>query len=312
MEPRDVTVAIPTYRRGPFVLSTARALLAERPDQDILIVDQTEQHPPDIEGELRQLSLSTRVRWIRLQAPSIPAAMNVGLAEAITPLVLFLDDDVIPGPHLVARHAGAFADDTIWATVGQVLQPGQEPTAGSLSFHTAGLHAYLDFPFNSSTPCLVQNVMAGNLCVRRSRSLQVGGFDENFVGSAYRFETEFARRLIRCGGRVLFHPDASLRHLRARAGGVRTHGRHESSASPIHGVGDYYFALGETASWETLRYILRRPLREVATSFHARHPWWIAPKLLGEIRALAWAVRLRTKGPRLFGDAEPLVTPAHR
>jgi GT2 family glycosyltransferase len=303
MEPRDVTVAIPTYRRGPFVLSTARALLAERPEQDILVVDQTEEHPPGVEADLRRLAGTTRLRWIRLPAPSIPAAMNVALSEAATPLVLFRDDDVVPGPALVARHAEAFATATIWATVGQVLQPGQQPAAAAVSFRTVGLRAFLDFPFHSTVPCLVQNVMAGNLCVRRMRAVEVGGFDENFVGSAYRFETEFCRRLLRAGGQVLFHPEASLRHLRASAGGVRTKGRHERSASPIHGVGDYYFALGERTSWEWVRYVLWRPLREVSTSFHLRHPWWIAPKLLGELRALAWAVRLRSSGPQLLNTS---------
>jgi GT2 family glycosyltransferase len=301
MDPRDVTVAIPTYRRGPFVLSTVQALLAQRREQEIVVVDQTEQHPPEIETALRQLSETSGLRWLRIAAPSIPGAMNVALSEAATPLVLFLDDDVVPGPDLAARHASAFATDEIWATVGQVLQPGQVPSSAPASFRTAGLQAFLDFPFHSTSPCLVQNVMAGNLCVRRRRAIDVGGFDENFVGSAYRFETEFCRRLLRAGGKVLFHPEASLRHLRAGAGGVRANGRHESSASPIHGVGDYYFAMGERTSWEWLPYVLRRPLREVSTSFHLRHPWWIAPKLLGELRALAWAVRLRSSGPRLLG-----------
>jgi GT2 family glycosyltransferase len=152
--------------------------------------------------------------------------------------------------------------------------------------------------------------MAGNLCVRRSRAMEVGGFDENFVGSAYRFETEFCRRLTRAGGQVLFQPAASLRHLRATMGGVRTHGRHEASVSGIHGVGDYYFALAEGLSWDVLRYILRRPVREVSTSFHLRHPWWIAPKLIGELRALTWAVRLHRSGPRLIRGAPAGSTPA--
>jgi GT2 family glycosyltransferase len=312
MESSDVTVAIPTYRRGPFVLSTARALLAQRPKQEIVIVDQTEQHDREVEEELARLATTASVRWLRLSAPSIPGAMNVALTEAETPLVLFLDDDVVPAPELVAAHVAGFSSDTIWATVGQVLQPGQEPSVAAASFRAAGLQAFLDFPFHSSEPLLVNNVMAGNLCVRRDRAVQVGGFDENFVGSAYRFETEFCRRLIRAGGQVLFQPAATLRHLRAGVGGVRSGGRHESSASPVHGVGDYYFALGEGTSWETVAYILRRPVREVCTSFHLRNPWWIAPKLFGEIRALAWAFRLRAAGPRLLGGTTGRHQPSAR
>src|SRR5437868_3122650 len=81
-----------------------------------------------------------------------------------------------------------------------------------------GLGACLDFPFNSAIPAQVANVMAGNLSVRREMALAVGGFDENFVGVAYRFETEFCRRLLRAGGRVLFQPAASIHHLRTPTG----------------------------------------------------------------------------------------------
>jgi GT2 family glycosyltransferase len=142
--------------------------------------------------------------------------------------------------------------------------------------------------------------MAGNLSVRRDRAIAVGGFDENFVGTAFRFETEFCRRLIAAGGRVLFQPTARILHLRAPRGGTRSYGNHLTSASAAHGVGDYYFALRGGLTVEALAYIAWRPLRQVRTRFHLRRPWWIAPKLVGEMRALAWAIRLARRGPRLL------------
>jgi hypothetical protein len=96
----------------------------------------------------------------------------------------------------------------------------------------------------------------------------------------------------------LFQPEARIEHLRAPAGGTRAYGMHLSSASPVHGVGDYYFALRHGLTLESLAYILWRPFRHVWTRFHARRPWWIAPKLVGEARALAWAIRLARRGPR--------------
>jgi GT2 family glycosyltransferase len=265
---------------------------------DVLVVDQTSTHEPETESALRELTKDGRVRWLRLDRPSIPHAMNVALLEARRPLVLFLDDDIEPAEDLLAAHAGSYDDSEAWAVVGQVLQPGEAPSPAHHRFRTNGLRAFLDFPFNSIEPAWVTNVMAGNLSVRKDRALAVGGFDENFVGAAYRFETEFCRRLCRSGGRVLFQPRARIRHLRAPRGGTRVHGDHLTSPSPAHGVGDYYFALRQGLSLESVGYILARPLRKVWARFYLRRPWWVPVGLIGELRALLLAVRLVRRGPR--------------
>jgi len=158
----------------------------------------------------------------------------------------------------------------------------------------------LDFKFYSTSRRCVKNVIACNLSVRRERALEIGGFDMNFIGAAYRFETEFCRRVWQHGGKVLFEPKASIRHLKVERGGIRKYGSHLSSSSPMHSVGDYYFALRQGVNSETLRYIFRRPFREISTKFHLKHPWWIPVKLLGEIRALLLAMKLYQQGPRLI------------
>lgn len=169
------------------------------------------------------------------------------------------------------------------------------------SKRASALRKDLDFPFNSTSPAWVENVMAGNLSVRRERFLQLGGFDANFTPPvSYRFETEFAKRLVAAGGRIRFEPAASIRHLRAPSGGTRSRGSHMSSASPIHGVGDYYYALLCGQGWDRVRYMARRPFREVRTQFHLRHPWWIPVKFVGELRAILAAWRLYRQGPKLL------------
>lgn len=163
------------------------------------------------------------------------------------------------------------------------------------------LTADLDFRFNGGRPAWVTNGMSGNLCVRRERALAIGGFDENYRPPvSYRFDSDFCKRLVAAGGGIRFEPRASINHLRASRGGTRSLGSHLTSASPIHGVGDYYYALRCGQGWERLHYILRRPFREVRTRFHLRHPWYIPVKLLGELRALLLALRLWRRGPRLL------------
>lgn len=298
MTPDDITIAIPTYQREAVLVATLDALLAQEGRTELLVVDQSPRHEPATEERLAALARDGHIRWIRLPQPSIPRAMNTALLEASRPVVLFLDDDIEPTAGLPAAHAASYEDTQTWGVVGQVLQPGQEPSADPLRLRTTGLRAHLEFPFNSTESTWVTSVIACNFSVRRDRALEVGGFDEQFVGAAFRFETEFCRRLCAAGGRVLFQPRAQIRHLRAARGGTRANGSHLTAFSPEHSVGDYYFALRHGLTLEALAYILWRPFRQVRTRFHLRRPWWIAPKLLGEARALAWAIRLAREGPR--------------
>ena len=298
----SVSIAVPTYQRGDVLLRTLGMLFGQHPlPAEILVVDQTEEPASDVATQLTLWDRQGCIRWIRLPEPSITRAMNVALSTAKAPVVLFLDDDIIPAPNLIGTHAECLAqDEQIWAVAGQVLQPGEQPRDATVHCARSGLRAFLDFPFYSTKSVDIANVMAGNLAVRRDKAILVGGFDENFKGVAYRFETEFARRLIRHGGRILFEPAASIRHLHSKEGGTRAHGNHLESPSPAHGVGEYYFALRSGVTWETLTYMLRRPIREIVTRFHLRHPWYIPGKLLGEARAFCWACRLAMQGPSLM------------
>jgi GT2 family glycosyltransferase len=293
MKATEVTIAIPTYRRGGILVATIRRLLdLPSPAAEIVVADQTERHAANDEALLAAWADRGAIRWFRLPSPSIPHAMNEALLHATAPLVLFLDDDIEPASDLAAAHAACFDDQSIWATVGQILQPGESPVVVSRPPDD------LEFRFNHDRPELVTNVMAGNLCVRRDRAVRAGGFDENYIGAAYRFESDFALRLTAAGGRIRFEPRASLRHLQLATGGLRAYGDHRSSASPAHSAGDYYFAL--THRRPIAPYALRRIRRNVFTRWHLRHPWAIAPKLIGELRGLARALALQRRGSRLL------------
>lgn len=289
-----VSVVIPTYGREGVLLETLQHLFDQEPGADeILVVDQTLRHEPETEKALRDWSERGRIRWIVLPEPSIPAAMNAGLRAATRPIVLFLDDDLVPAAGLIGAHARSYGPEAPGAVVGQVLQPGQVPLPGPLPPRVSrGLEEDLDFPFRSTDRVEVANVMAGNLSVRRSAALSVGGFDERFLGQAFRFETEFARRLRRAGLTILFEPSASIRHLQTPSGGLRRFGSHLRMLGPEASVGDYYFALLEGRGWERWRYVLRRLVRSFLTRFHARRPWWIPVKLIGEVRGLGLALKL--------------------
>lgn len=299
--PDDVSIAIPTFGREEVLLDTIRACLKQEPPAgEILVIDQTAKHAPPTDQLLTEWDQAGHIRWIRLARPSIPVAMNQALMQASRSIVLFLDDDIVPAERMVAAHAAAHDSTEIAVVVGQIIQPWQEPTDLAAPQDRDPLRADFDFPFHSTRRAELRNAMAGHMSVDRKYAIDAGGFDENFRGTAYRFETEFARRIRRSGKKIVFEPAASIHHLRAERGGTRTHGNHLASASPTHGVGDYYFALRQGIDFGSAKYIGRRMLRELCTRFHLRHPWYIPVKFIGEVRALWWAWQLRRRGPALI------------
>lgn len=298
----QVSIAIPTFNRGEILLSTlAKLQELEQQPREILIIDQTLEHPREVQCSLESLSAEGKIRYIRLAQPSIPHAMNEALLRAFGQLVLYLDDDIVPIKGLVEHHERAHAKHPeLWATAGQVIQPWQKPMPLTAPRGYAGLAKDYDFPFHSTLDSVVENVMAGNLCVKRERALSIGGFDENFIGPAYRFETDFARRILLANGKIRFIASAGIYHLRAESGGTRANGNHLTSASPVHGFGDYYYAFKHGASAEAWIYSVKRAFREVRTKFHLTHPWWVPVKLFGEIRAFGLAKRRIKEGQRLL------------
>lgn len=298
---RSVTVAIPTYGRGSILIQTIGHLLALMPRPlEILIVDQTKDYPGEVQAQLESWSRSGDIQWLRLPEPSIPHAMNLALREASGEIVLFVDDDIVPSPALAEEHAAAYKEG-VWAVAGQVLQPGErvEHFADEERLHGGALRD-LEFRFNHDAGCNVENVIACNLSVDRERALLIGGFDENFSGAAYRFETDFAKRVVSAGGRIRFEPRATIHHLHVPTGGVRAHGDHRRTAAPTHSTGDYYFALWHVDRF--LAYSLRRFVRNVATRYQLKHPFTIPAKITAELRGVFAAHKLFRSGRKLMGN----------
>lgn len=285
-----VSVVIPTYRRDQVLLDTIEHLLrAAARASEILVVDQTPRHAVGTERRLRKLDAEGSIRWVRLDRPSIPRAMNTGLARAKEEIVLFLDDDVVPEEGLVPAHARAHNETGVAVVAGRVIQPWEVDGAARDED---------GFRFSSQRRARVTEFMGGNFSVKRSVALRIGGFDENFVHAAYRFEADFADRARAAGGHILFEPAASVRHLKAAEGGTRAYGNHLRTAMPSHAVGEYYYLLRRWWLPGRLRRLIARPIAAVKTRHHLRRPWWIPVTLTAEMLALGWAALLALRGPR--------------
>jgi len=301
MPPSNLTVAIPTYRRERVLIATIEALLPLlRPTDELLIVDQTAQHEAATDASLQQLQQDARFRWLRLAEPSITRAMNVALVEARGDVIVFLDDDIVPDAALLDAHRDAHTGDEPVLVAGRVIQPWQEGVdfAGDATFHFASL-----------VPQWIAEFMGGNFSLARAVALEMGGFDRNFVRTAYRFEAEFAWRWRNAGRRIRYVPDAMIHHLKAQSGGTRTFGEHLTTVRPDHAVGEYYFALRTLGGYPRWRAIGKRLLQSIVTRHHLRRPWWIPVTLIAECRGLLWALQLHRGGPSLLSQEGRRIAP---
>jgi len=301
----NMSIVVPSLERGEVLLQTIPMLRELTPPAaEIIIVDQTAAYPDSIQRQMADWAAAGIIRWERRLQPSVPAAMNHGLITARCPIVLFLDDDIVPAKNLIQGHLQNYSDASVWAVTGQVLQPGQQPAPVMARPSKSALWRDLDFGFYSNQRQRVHNCMAGNLSVRRDRAIDVGGFDENFVRIAYRFETDFIRRLIRGGGAVVFEPEASIQHLLLGRGGTRVYGHHHQTFRPDHSVGEYYFALRHGRGAERFTFAAYRLFRVLRTRHNVLHPWKIPLRLVAELRGFAWAIRLFRQGPQHLSHPE--------
>ena len=299
---RTVSVVIPTYQREQVLVSTIQQLidLSSKPTE-IIIVDQTLQHLPEVERQLSQWHEQNCIKRYRKPKPSIPEAMNLGLLKANSEIVLFLDDDVKITTELVRIHAQAYDTRKLDAVAGRVIQSWQSPLTKKQGSYANGNSEDPDgFLFHSAHETDVRRFIGCNVSFDRRKLLDVGGFDENFVKVAYRFEAEAADRFVSAGNIIRFIPEASLNHLKVSEGGTRSFGEHFKTMLPGHSVGRYYYYLVVKNQKNRWLNLIKSPFMSVVTKFHLSNPWWIPITFIAESAGLIWALGLRLSGQKLI------------
>jgi GT2 family glycosyltransferase len=150
-------------------------------------------------------------RVVRNAEPMGPAAArNRGVAVSDAPYVLFIDDDCITRPELIARHLAALdraAGPVV--SLGPILSPPGRRLPPWTHWDADRLgREYARLGRGESTPTWT-HCYTGNLAVRRADFRAVGGFDERL---ARQEDVELGFRLFRLGCRFAFDPVAVVWH----------------------------------------------------------------------------------------------------
>ena len=206
-----VSVVIPTYQRRESVQRAIEALAGQTlaPDayEVVVSIDGSDDGTREMLEALR-VGFPLRSLWHPNRGRA--AARNAGVDAARGSLVLFLDDDMVATPGLLAAHLEAHTSSH--------GHPAKRAVIGSAPIVTSPpspLTLYLAARFQERLDTLARpgraprfnEAYTGNLSLARATLLEVGGFDESF--QAYGHEDyEFALRLIKAGGELRFSPAA--------------------------------------------------------------------------------------------------------
>src|SRR4030067_1730012 len=124
------SIIIPTYNRGQLLCNTLRNLIGHLPtDGEIVVVDQSD----EVYSELMEIAKnhSTQIHYYKIFVKGLPHARNYGLKRAIGEIIIFSDDDVIPGPNFIENHLQNYKGKEVGGVGGRIILKGNKSHANS-------------------------------------------------------------------------------------------------------------------------------------------------------------------------------------
>ncbi|GAB4216651.1 MAG: glycosyltransferase family 2 protein [Roseiflexaceae bacterium] len=251
-----LSIIIPTYNRLDRLRRVLGALERQTvaPDRfEVVVVvdgatDGTDAFLADYRGPLRLTPV--------VQPNSgVAAARNNGVARASGELILFIDDDVVPAPDLLAEHLATHASSAEPTVVlGPMLTPDDFAMLPWVRWEQAMLMKQYEAMLAGEWAPSARQFYTGNSSLGRAHILAAGGFDERFRRAE---DVELAFRLSDLGLRFVFNPKAIGYHYAERSFGSWI------TTPYMYGRNDVIFAREKGQEWL---------LPKVRVEFRKRHP----------------------------------------
>jgi GT2 family glycosyltransferase len=210
------SVVIPTYNR----LGRLRHVIAALEQQayptdayEVIVVSDGSTDGTD--AYLEALHSTMRLRWFPQANRGPAAARNAGIQKASGEFIVFIDDDVVPGPQLLGEHARSHheaAQDVV--VLGPLLTPEGFEMAPWVRWEQEMLMKQYSAMLRGDWTATARQFYTGNASLRRSHILAAGGFDEGFRRAE---DVELAYRLANMGLDFVFNLQAAGMHFAERS-----------------------------------------------------------------------------------------------
>jgi glycosyltransferase involved in cell wall biosynthesis len=241
---------------------------------------------------LKTVHTSLRLRCSFQVNAGPAAARNTGVQMARGQIILFVDDDVVAQPDLVAQHLLTHQKHTGKVVVmGPMLTPSDHPIGPYVDWEQAMLYKQYGAMSRGDFEPTFRQFYTGNASVRRDLLLAAGPFDERFRRAE---DIELAFRLAGDGARFIFNESAIGYHYATRSFEAWLQIAHD------YGANDVVLSRhrGPMGSLQTLRreYELRHRLVRLLTRVCIGRPRldWCVRIPLRAVASLSYRLRLET------------------
>lgn len=202
----EVSIVIPAYRRTDLLALALRSALAQDlpPAQyEVIVVDSSPDNGNAALVASLQPTARCALRFLAKRAEGPGPSRNLGLRDALAPIVAFLDSDCVASPGWLRAGRAAFGDAPGVGLVQGRTVPDPAIPVGSLSRSVR-------------VECETPLYEAANIFYRRSAFEQAGGFARDLMPDAVQplggEDTDLAWKVKRLGWQCRFAPDALVMH----------------------------------------------------------------------------------------------------
>lgn len=212
----DLSVIIATYNRQRVVRNTLDALREQTygaNNFEVILGDDgsTDNTGQVIRDYIAEHSLST---WRCMRHPANvgkPVVVNAGILAALSPLVAFTDDDILPCREWVAAHVARHREEKRSVVVmGKVSYPADWVAKSNLvRYHNSRYTGHHKPTPSRSTELLPTQFGGGNFSIPRSILVEAGMYDRRLRRGE---DNELALRLHEKGLRIVYEPKAAVVH----------------------------------------------------------------------------------------------------
>jgi GT2 family glycosyltransferase len=233
------TVIVPSYQRQALLPLVLAGLAAQTVPPEafevVVVLDGSRDGSAELLADWQCSGRLPNLRWHWQPNQGQAVARNTGAQLAQAPVLLFLDDDIVPAPDLVAAHLAHHQQAESLAVLGDCRVVRERDD----SLYHLGVWAWWEDKYHTRALDKRQpgyrDFCTGNVSLRREDFVRVGGFNSAFRGYGGE-DFELGHRLLRAGVRLVADRCAQAEHHhRTSVAGVLRATRQEGQADVLLG-----------------------------------------------------------------------------